>query len=202
MLAGGTAVRGRSARLPVGVRRGSDSGDSTGLHSRVPEGGAALRTGFRLRLWNRPGGRSRRPGARPALGRRGRRGREKASVGFASSVRGCPGRTLFLDCPSPSSATFGTSGGALLTGWGRGTWDPRGLGRTKPASGEGCDEELGEKRVRPTTPLVVLSVPLGGGRLSLRAATRRAVSGPVGLSREACIGTGSHAEDCSPHGRL
>lgn len=145
------------------------------------------------------------PGARgpgPRSGAVDGGGQEKASVGFASSVRGSPGRTLFLDCPSPSSATFGTSGGALLTGWGRGTWDPRGLVRTKAASGEGCDEELGEKRVRPTTPLVVLSVPLGGGRLSLRAATRRAVSGPVGLSREACIGTGTHAEDCSPHGRL
>lgn len=69
-------LRQRSAGLPVGFRRSSGSGDSTGFQWRILGRGAAV-----------PGDRF-RPDASPAPGRGGRLGGEKASAMFASSLGG------------------------------------------------------------------------------------------------------------------
>ena len=89
-------------------------------------------------------------GLLPLLGRGGRRGLEKACVGFESSVCNSPGRKPFPGCPAPPPtpplSQLCHFRGTRWSLWDRGTWGSLGLVCTKAVPGEGCAERSLEKR--------------------------------------------------------
>lgn len=89
-------------------------------------------------------------GLLPLLGHGGRRGLEKACVGFVSSVCNSPGRKLFPGCPAPPPtpplSQLCHFRGTRWSLWGWGTWGSLGLVCAKAVPGEGCAERSLEKR--------------------------------------------------------
>lgn len=176
-------LRQRSAGLPVGFRRSSGSGDSTGFQWRILGRGAAV-----------PGDRF-RPDASPAPGRGGRlAGKRPLRCLRPLWGRGSPGSTLFRGCRAPPCAQFChlRDSGRFPGGQSPSHGEGRGSGIPGPGLHRGTDVRswsrerlcLGRKESKTTTALV-LCVSLGAGTRggsSARAATGRAVPGRVSLS--------------------